>query len=291
MINNAEEKKAYSRRNATRLKEVMDELDKLSDNLQQRYKEKKESYEKRRSQFFEDSSNRSSPVHNFPGTSVRVVDEASSNQKVAIDDEDENELSYSIMECCELIKCIQSSSSNQINKVLIIDIRSAEDYAYSCIMANKLHTNGQVCCWMSLSEPEWLNNRFFQVNFVNIPEHIVAPALSFPALRKQLKLGLAMDAFERRRSMDKVVIMDWKSNHFDEHSKCVILANALWKVSFGWEEILVEFCSPFFLFSAQSVGRIARQNQIQALSTQGRLLRVCAHLSNVCDQSQCDQCH
>lgn len=180
-------------------------MDKLQDSLSKRYNEKNQQYEDRKNKLFNNNANSSSTP--LPGTSVKV-DTSLTN---GYEHEEEKEDEYATITPKQLIESIQQRFS-QLSKVLIIDIRSAEENAESTIAANKLHVNGEV-------------------NVINIPNDMIGPGLTFSSLSRKVSLGLAKDALERRRSMDNVVIMDWATYDFENDSKCVLLAMALFKVS------------------------------------------------------------
>lgn len=180
-------------------------LEKLQENLAKRYNEKTQQYEDRKNKLFNNVANNSSTP--LPGTSVKV--DTSLTNGFEHDEEKEDE--YATITPRQLMESIQERSS-QLSKVLIIDIRSAEESAESTIAANKLHVNGEV-------------------NVINIPSDMIGPGLTFSGLLRKVSFGLVKDALERRRSMDNVVIMDGATCDFENDSKCVLLAMALYKVS------------------------------------------------------------
>ena len=197
-----------------KLLEAINQFEKLQDNLANRYTEQQMIYEQRRAKLFNNNSNNLNS--SYPGTSVQIqTDDRSSHSAITnchnVDDEDNDDNIYPIMGATDLIKFICSSSS-QLHKVLIIDIRSAEEFEESSIAANKIHTK----C---------------DLQIINIPSNIIMPSMTFPKLLKSINLGVTFDALDRRRSMDRIVIMDMSTNHFDDDSNCVRLAMALNKVN------------------------------------------------------------
>ncbi len=179
-------------------------FDKIQKALSKRYNDRNQEYEDRKNKLFNNANNTSTPL---PGTSVKV----DTSQMNGFEPEEEKEDEYATITPMQLVESIQKRSS-QLSKVLIIDIRSAEENAESAIAANKLQVNGEV-------------------NVINIPSDLIGPGLTFSNLSRKVSLGLVKDALERRRSMDTIVIMDRATCDFESDSKCVLLAQALFKVS------------------------------------------------------------
>lgn len=177
-------------------------FDKIQKALSKRYNDRNQEYEDRKNKLFNNANNTSTPL---PGTSVKV----DTSQMNGFEPEEEKEDEYATITPMQLVESIQKRSS-QLSKVLIIDIRSAEENAESAIAANKLQVNGEV-------------------NVINIPSDLIGPGLTFSNLSRKVSLGLVKDALERRRSMDTIVIMDRATCDFESDSKCVLLAQALFK--------------------------------------------------------------
>lgn len=194
-------------------------LETLADRLTKRYDEKQKQYEDRKEQLF------NQPITSVPGTSVKVTTQPKSTEESKMDIVDNDSDDYPCIDSVKLMQYIQSLA--KVNKILIIDIRSSANFEESSIAANKLFTTGEV-------------------NIINIPEEDITPGFTCAKLLK-MKFGLALDALERRRSMDRVVIIDEHTHHFEKSSKSILLADALWKVS----NILlfVATCNTFFCFS------------------------------------------
>lgn len=191
-----EDSKRFMSLCGTKAKNAMEQLDCLDKELAERYSEKQKSYEDRKATFFP-KGNSNFPV---PGTSVKIEDN---------DDE------YVCIDSRQLVERIQTLS--EINKVLIIDIRSAADFSHSSIAANKLFPSGEV-------------------NIINIPNNILISGLTFPQLRNKVSLGVSFDCLERRRSMDHIIIIDEKTTEFQKGFPSYILADALYKVVFGLKD-------------------------------------------------------
>lgn len=223
------DKEKYLNKFGKKSVQVLNYMEVLSKRLRQRYAEKQKSYEERKAEVFSQQS--------IPGTSIKVSSNDCNNDTIENDDDDD----YKYIDSVQLVQYIQSLS--EINKILIIDIRSSSNFEKSCIAANKLYTTGEV-------------------NIINIPNENIAPGITCANLirLKQVNFGLTLDALERRRSMDRVVIMDEHTFDFDKTSKCVILADALWKVSIGHSPQFCLFLNKFFFII--SVGPIARYYQI-----------------------------
>lgn len=195
-IHNESDKQKFLNAVGNKAKEVLEQMKFLSDELSERYAEKQKNYEDRKAKLFEQPTS-------IPGNAVKI--DASDIQ---MDDDDDDEC-YQTIDCKQLIQHIQSMS--EINKILIIDIRLAENFNDSSIAANKLATTGEV-------------------NIINIPEDIVLAGLTLSQLKKKIAFGVAQDGIERRRSMDMVIIVDEKTIEFDKKFKSCLLADALWKV-------------------------------------------------------------
>src|SRR5699024_10790289 len=194
----------------------LEQLSKLSSRLERRYSERQKNLDDRKAQVFNSNN---SPV---PGTSVKVQTSQVNGLGPDLTDDD-NEDEYTSITPLALVESIQVKS-NQISKVLIIDIRSAHEFAESSIAANKMHASGEV-------------------NIINIPSDTFTPALTYSTLAKKVQFGIAKDALERRRSMDNVVIMDKGTHSFEKDSKCVLLAMALFKVYRSEERRVGKECS------------------------------------------------
>lgn len=118
-----------------------------------------------------------------------------------------NDLTKCVIEPIQLYECIESSSETP---VLLIDIRPVEAYNDSH-MTLKLKGAGDV-------------------TIINISEDLIEIGLTAAKLEKILSFGSTLDAFNRRRSFKKIVMMDWFSTEVLQHSKLSYLHDALWKV-------------------------------------------------------------
>lgn len=197
-----------------KIAECVKQLEHLQESLVKRYVERQKLQDDRKALLFNNQPT--------PGTSVKIdtttsdwMNAQSSNVDGGDDEEDDDE--YPTVTSKELIESIHSQSS-QINKVLIIDIRSAEDFDESSIAANKMLARGEV-------------------NIINIPSQQFGPSMTYSMLSKSVTFGIALDALERRRTMDRVVIMDHGTHHFEKDSHSVILAMALFKWDLSPERI------------------------------------------------------
>lgn len=185
-----EDKKNFMTHCRKKANDAMEQLTRLDKELSERYLEKQKSYEDRKATFFP-TGNSNFPV---PGTSVKI---------------ENNDDEYDCIDSKQLVERIQTSS--EISKVLIIDIRSAENFAHSSIAANKLFPIGEV-------------------NIINIPHDIILSGLTYPQLRNKISLGVSLDCLERRRSMNHIIIIDEKTTEFQKGCSSYILADALFKV-------------------------------------------------------------
>lgn len=199
MVSRADQPEFMSKINHASIEACLTHLEKLQSKLQQRYTDKLKSHEDRKAVLF--------PV---PGNSVKVDTSETNGFNSDIDpDKDDND-NYSTITPAELVTSIQQKS--QLNKVLLIDIRSVDEFSETCIAANKMQPTGEV-------------------NVINIPGDLISPGLTFALLSRKVNFGLTKDALDRRRSMDNIVILDKITHHFEKDSKCVLLAMALSKVN------------------------------------------------------------
>ncbi len=121
-----------------------------------------------------------------------------------------NDNSYPTIGCIELLESIESST--ETTKILILDTRTIEEYNESHI--DRLKTTGDI-------------------TIANIPETLLSAGLTASKLESLLPYGHSRDAFNRRRQMNKVVIIDKFSNELIPNSAAFFLAEAVWKVLFN----------------------------------------------------------
>jgi hypothetical protein len=111
-------------------------------------------------------------------------------------------------------------NSTEITKILILDTRTTEEYNESHI--DRLKTTGDI-------------------TIANISENLLSAGLTASRLESLLPYGHSRDAFNRRRQMNKVVIVDKFSNELIPNSPAFYLAEAVTKVLFNFIYLLKMF--------------------------------------------------
>lgn len=194
----------YKKSCGLKLQQAMAKLEALKERLQKRYEEKTRIYEERRVEVLgPNATQESKPV---PGLSVRLKEE---EESIAAATTTTPENWYEEVTPTQLHEKIKSLALQA--KLLVVDIREAADFNFSNIAANKFKVPGSL-------------------TVVNIPGSKIRPSLTCAQLMKNLAFGMGLDALERRRSFNHVVIIDEHTFQFEKTSKSVILADALWKV-------------------------------------------------------------
>ncbi|CAG2112675.1 unnamed protein product, partial [Medioppia subpectinata] len=117
-----------------------------------------------------------------------------------------DESGYPLIDCQTLVESLENTT--EMNKILILDTRTPEEYSVSHI--DKLRTTADL-------------------NVVNIPQNLLIPGLTTSKLDSDLPLGNTLDVFRRRRSMSKVIIADLHSHEVIANTPAFHLAEALWK--------------------------------------------------------------
>ncbi|XP_054162411.1 ubiquitin carboxyl-terminal hydrolase 8-like [Oppia nitens] len=163
-----------------KLKEVVETLETLVESLVKRYNTLKESLEMRAKEI-----NESNAVVN-DNLSNKSSDSSKSKSS------DTNDSDYPVIDSVSLVEHLENSSD--INKILIIDIRSADEFNKSSISIKKVKTSADV-------------------NVINIPNNLLVAGMTAAKLDQHLPFGSDKDVFSRRRSMTKIIIVD---NHSQE---------------------------------------------------------------------------
>jgi hypothetical protein len=179
-----------------KVQEVVTQLEKITNSVENRYLVLRESEELRAKEIAESNDE-------------LVKNSTHSNESITNDSikPSLNDNSYPTIDCIELLESIENST--EITKILILDTRTTEEYNESHI--DKLKTTGDI-------------------TIANIPETLLSAGLTASKLESLLPYGHSRDAFNRRRQMNKVVIVDKFSTELIPNSAAFFLAEAVWKV-------------------------------------------------------------
>ena len=178
-------------------KGVLDCLNDLTDSLTKRYSALKESQDLRAKEIAE-SNDKPPNGSNDSSDKYSVL-----NPKL----KDISDSSYPVIDCQTLFESFENST--EMTRILIFDTRSAEDYFDSHIAKLK-----------STSD----------ITVANTPQDLLIPGLTVSKVEAMIPLGSIKDAFDRRRQMSKIIIIDRCSQEMVENSPAFYLAEALWKV-------------------------------------------------------------
>lgn len=175
-----------------RFKIVLEECENLKTSLARRYQEKNSEYQ-----------NRSKEI------GLEINDKTMNFHKNLLPEK--MDVDYAI-EATDLITCEElfdsnDNSTNEIDKILAIDIRSSESFEKSHI------------------------TKLGSIQVINVPDNLLTLGLTGKTLETKLPFGDTLDCFKRRRQYKTIVIVDQHSDEFLQHTPAKILFDCLTRVS------------------------------------------------------------